>query len=220
MISSLIGISITKNKLWIYPLIFSVIFFLIYRDLYYLYLHLLLPFIVLLAVEFISFLNTKKEELVWVFILLYVSVTFYSIYGYVNTYAPEGIFNQPAEIASVLGKAPENFPIYGAQEVAPLLALMSGKKIFDNVIDTNTQNFLTGAQNLEEVSMNAVQDGVYLVARVANYPDQNIHDTGFEGYFDKKNFDQSCSLYQAFNRTTPDDPLNEIAIYKCLKTNN
>ena len=216
IISGLFGIFITKNKQWIYPFIFSTLFFLLYKDLYYLYLHLLLPFIVLLAIETVDFLNKKREELAWIFIVFYVGVAMYSILGYVNIYQPEGIFNQPEAIAEALKTAPENFPIYGAQEVAPLVALLSGRKIFDDVIDTNTQNFLTGAENLDQISENAVKSGIYLVARVANYPDQNIHDTGYEGYFEENIFKSSCKLYKSFDRTTPDDPLNQVAIYKCI----
>lgn len=217
IISSIAGIFIAKNKVWVYLLIFSAIFFLFYKDLYYLYLHLLLPFIVILAVEFVAFLNKKREELAWTFIALYVCVVIYSISGYVNIYQPEGIFYQPEEIATALKNAPENLPIYGADEVTPLVSLMSGKKIFNNMIDTSVQHFASGAQNLNLISEEAAESGIYLVTRVANYPDQNIQNTGFEGYFNKDIFDSSCKLYKAFNRDVPDDPLNQVAIYKCLK---
>jgi len=101
--------------------------------------------------------------------------------------------------------------------VTPLVALMSDKQIFNNIIDTNTQNFAAGTHNLNLISENAVKNGIYLVARVANYPEQNIHDTGFEGYFNKEVFDNSCKLYKAFDRNVPDDPLNQVAIYKCFQ---
>ncbi|OGJ04262.1 hypothetical protein A3F97_02135 [Candidatus Nomurabacteria bacterium RIFCSPLOWO2_12_FULL_41_10] len=218
IISSLLGMFIAKNKSWIYPLIFSAVFFLLYKDLYYLYLHLLLPFIIFLAVEFAAFLNKKREEIAWAFIVFYIFVSFYSISGYVNTYGPQGIFNQPEEIAEALKTAPEDFPAYGAQEIAPLVALMSGRKIFGNVIDTNTQNFAAETQNLDLISEKATKNGIYLVARVANYPEQNMQDTGFEGYFNKKIFDSSCKFYKSFDRNSPGDPLNQVTIYKCHKT--
>ena len=77
------------------------------------------------------------EELAWGFILLYVFISIYPIVTYINTYAPQGVFENPAEIANALKTAPDNFPVYGVQEVAPLVALMSGRTIFEN-IDTNT----------------------------------------------------------------------------------
>ena len=185
LIAATIGAFVSKNKKFVFPLIFSAIFFLIYRDLYYLYLHLLLPFVVILAVETVEFLNKRKEEFAWSFIVLYICIALYALFGYTNTYKQEGIFENPQEIAAALKAVPENLPVYGAQEVAPLVALMSGRKIFDNVIDTNTQNFAAGTHNLKLISENAAQVGIYLVARTAEYPDQNIHNTGFEGYFDE-----------------------------------
>lgn len=215
--ASVAGIFIRRNIKYLYPLIFSAVFFLIFRDLYYLYLHILLPFMILLAVQLVEFLNEKKEELAWGFMIIYFCIIIYSILGYVNVYQPQGIFNNPEEIAQALKTAPDNSPVYGAQEVAPLIALLSDKIIFNNIIDTNTQNFGSGAQNLDLVSKSAVQNGIYLVARVANYPEQKIQDTGFEGYFDRKMFDASCKLFKSFDRPTPGDPLNQVAIYKCIR---
>lgn len=218
IISSITSIFIVKNKKWIYPLFFSALFFLLYKDLYYLYLHILLPFIAILTVEFIAFINKKQQEFAWIFIVLYIGVSIYSLTGYVNIYQVEGIFNQPKEIAEALKNAPEDLPIYGAQEVAPLITLMSHRKIFNNVIDTNTQNFVAGTHDLNLISKKAVESGIYLVARIADYPEQNIYDTGFEGYFDKKIFDSSCILYKSFERNSKDDPLNVVAIYKCYNS--
>jgi hypothetical protein len=128
----------------------------------------------------------------------------------------EGIFNNPKEIATALQNAPDNFPVYGVQEVAPLVALMSGRTIFENKIDTNTQNFVAGTQNKTEISKNAVKNGIYLVARVGEYPDLNIHDTGFELYFDTDTFKAFCTKYKSFDRPNLTDNLNKVTIYRCL----
>ena len=85
----------------------------------------------------------------------------------------------------------------------------------ENKIDTNTQSFASGAQDLMVLSNKAAQSGVYFVARVANYPEQNITDTGFEGYFDKQIFDSACAPYKSFDRVSTNTPLNQVVIYKC-----
>lgn len=217
VLASIGGVFITKNKVWIFSLVLGALFFLFYRDLYYLYLHLLLPFIVLLAVEFVAFLDKKTEELAWGFILLYVFINIYPIITYTNTFAPQGIFENPTEIASALKTAQDNLPIYGVQEVAPLVALLSGRTIFDNKIDTNTQNFAAGTHNRTEISKNAVAHGIYLIARVGEYQKQNIHDTGFEAYFDSEIFKTSCTKFKSFPRPNSNDNLNEVAIYRCVQ---
>ncbi|MCR4334785.1 MAG: glycosyltransferase family 39 protein [Patescibacteria group bacterium] len=217
VVASIAGIFIARKKLYVYPLIFSAVFFLIYTDLYYMYLHLLMPFIVILTVGLFTYLHTRQEEFAWTFSLFYIFVAIYSITIYANTFAPQGVLDNPQEIAEVLKNAKEDLPIYGSTEVAPLVALISGKEIFDNAIDTNTQSFASGAQDLGVMSQDAVEHGVYFVARIANYPKQNITDTGFEGYFDRKIFESSCVLYKSFDRTSPDTLLNQVAIYKCKK---
>ncbi len=214
--AGMIGAFITSKKVWGLSFLFSLIFFLLYRDLYYLYLHLLWPLVVLLAIEFVSFLNKKSEDLSWGFIILYIFIAIYPLSVYIGNTSQEGVFSNPQEIVGVLQTAPDNFPIYGTQEVAPLVALLSGREIFENKIDTNTQNFASGTHNKNEISKNAIENGVYLVARVGEYPEQNIHDTGFELYFDINVFKSACTKYKSFERKSSNDYLNEIAIYRCL----
>ncbi|MHB0977820.1 MAG: ArnT family glycosyltransferase [Minisyncoccota bacterium] len=216
LMAGIIGAFVTKNKVWVFSFLFSLIFFLLYRDLYYLYLHLLWPFVALLAIEFVYFLDKNYEDLSWGFIILYVFIIIYPISVYTNNTSREGIFSNPEEIAQVLRLAPNNLPVYGTQEVAPLIALLSGREIFENKIDTNTQNFASGTHNKDEISKNAASQGIYLLARVGEYPEQNIHDTGFEPYFDAKIFKSTCSKLKSFPRPTPNDNLNEIAIYHCF----
>lgn len=95
---------------------------------------------------------------------------------------------------------------------------MSGKKIFQNIIDTNTQNFASGTHNKIKISEEAVKEGIYLVTRVGYYPAQGVVDTGFENYFDRGTFDKYCTPYMAFDHPSFNDPLNQIKIYKCKES--
>jgi hypothetical protein len=220
LIGGLVGAWLTRHKTFVWQLILSAIFLLLYQDLYYLYLHLLIPYLVILFCESVDFFDYKDKDLTvpWIVIILYACIAMYPIFSYVNIYAPQGIFDNPQEIATALEQTPDNFPIYGVEEVTPLVALMADRPIFENIIDTNTQNFAAGTHNRDEISREAVKNGIYLVARVADYPDQNIMDTGFENYFNSDIFKTSCTTYRKFPRPSPDDPLNDIAIYRC--TNN
>ena len=215
ILTSIVGMFKTKNKLWILPLVFSITFFLLYKDLYYLYLHILMPFFVILAVELLEFLFEKQKELFYLVIATFIIIFLYSTYSYTNEYQKEGLFNNPEEVGEVLRNTSDSLPIYGVQEVAPLVALMSKKQIFNNIIDTNTQNFAAGTQDKDKISNEAVKGGIYLVARVGYYPEQNIVDTGFEGYFDKEIFKKYCTNYKSFERPSWGDPLNQITIYHC-----
>lgn len=106
-----------------------------------------MPFIVILAILSLEFLWNKQKEIVYALGIVFIAIFLYSTSAYLNIYQKEGIFENPQEIAQALINTSDNFPIYGVQEVTPLVALMSGKKIFNNVIDTNTQNFAAKTHN-------------------------------------------------------------------------
>jgi hypothetical protein len=214
IVSAIAGAFVTKHKALLFPLLASFAFLLWFKDLYYLYLHLLVPFLAIYAAEFALYLNAKKEELLFGFVGLYAVIALYPIFSYIQTYAPQGTFQNPEEVASALSSAPLGLPVYGVQEVAPLVALIANKSIFQNVIDTNTQNFGSEALNIQNISDSAIKNGVYLVARIADYPEQGVTDTGYEAYFYKKDF-SSCTRYKTFRRPSPGDALNDVVIYKC-----
>ncbi|MFA6000203.1 MAG: glycosyltransferase family 39 protein [Candidatus Paceibacterota bacterium] len=218
VLGGIIAIFKIKNRIWILPFVFSALFFLLYRDLYYLYLHILMPFIIILFVELSEKIYEKQKELFYFVVALIVIIFFYSASAYNDTYQGEGIFRNPGEVAEALRNTPEDLPVYGLQEVTPLVALMSGKKIFQNIIDTNTQNFASGTHNKIKISEEAVKEGIYLVTRVGYYPAQGVVDTGFENYFDRGTFDKYCTPYMAFDHPSFNDPLNQIKIYKCKES--
>ncbi|MDB5194578.1 MAG: hypothetical protein JWN50_592 [Parcubacteria group bacterium] len=216
ILAACVGAYYTKHRTLVFELALSAIFLLWYKDLYYLYLHLLMPYLALLAAEFVSSLSVKKSELAWGFIGLYVVILMYPLLTYTSTFAPQGIFENPQEIADALRLAPKSLPAYGAQEVAPLVALMADRPIFENIIDTNTQNFAAGTHNLKNISADIQKSGAYLISRIADYPDQGVTDIGYESYFDPNVFTSSCTKFKAFTRPNPADLLNDVTIYTCL----
>lgn len=215
LLGACIGAYIAKNKIFAFQAVLSALFFLFYRDLYYLYLHILIPYLAILAVYFTNKLYEQKAELAYGFVGIFACVALYPVLSYTQTFAPQGIFQNPEEIAYTLVQEKDNKPVYGAQEVAPLIALMADRKIFQNVIDTNTQNFAAGTHNRKDISEDLQKSGAYLIARIADYPKQNIKDKGFEEYFEQRVFESACSRFKTFPRPNSLDVLNDIVIYKC-----
>ena len=72
---------------------------------------------------------------------------------------------------------------------------------------------------MKDISDDIMKNGAYLVARIADYPDQGVTDTGYESYFSKTAF-ATCKRLVSFSRPSPDDPLNIVAIYRCRVTTN
>ena len=211
------GMVWAKTKRWIIilPCLAMMYFFLIFKDLYYLYFDSFLFYLVILSLEFFGFVWQKgiqaKRILIIPFVL-YIIIVGFTFSDYYNNFKPEGLFYNTREVGEYVKTLPEGLDLYGSHELAPLVALMGDKKLFDNRIDTNTQAFASGAQNLEDVSLRAVQKGVYLVARIQDYPEYGIKDYGYSGYFSESMFNKFCSRLKDFPVAYSNE---KVVIYEC-----
>ena len=214
------GVFVSKKKNLIFPFLLVVLFLLFFQDLYYVYLAYLFPFLIIFSFLFFdwAFKVSKENKLELVTISLFVYFIFFilSFFQYYQNFFPKGRFLNAVEIARYLQNASENFEIYGSHEVAPLIALLSQRRLFDNRIDTNPQSFASGAQNLDKVSEKAVDQGIYLVARISDYPEYNIRDFGYQGYFKEEIFKKYCRENKKFPSTSQETD-NFIGIYRCKK---
>lgn len=199
IIAALGGVLIARQRAFAASLALAALFFMLYRDLYYLYLHMLVPFLVILAVKALGELRERMgSEMLGAALVLYLLVSLYPVSSYITRFATESIFPNPEPVAAALSTAPQPYPVYGIQEVAPLVALVADKPIFGNVIDTNTQNFAAGTHDRDAISKQAVENGIYLVTH---------EDTLL--YFDTDLFKRYCALYKSFD--------SGIDIYSCHK---
>jgi hypothetical protein len=218
VILGLIGASLKTNRRYLIPFIASVLFFIVFKDLYYLYLAYFFPYLIIFAVSLIDKLWQDAE----IKPLAFVALTFclWSMGGgllkYQDSVLVHGRFLNVQEIADFLKTQSEHQEIYGSHEVAPILSLYSGKKLFGNYIDTNSQVFAAGTLDKQRVSEEVVKSGVYLVARITDLPEYEIKDEGFEGYFSKEVFDKYCHRLKFFSSTSQEAD-NYIGIYDCHK---
>lgn len=214
------GLFITKHKKLLLPFALSLIFLAALRDLYYLYLNIIMPFLIfgtVLLVQEIGAYAQKERGVLFAFLLgAYLFVGIHSVQSYYATYRPDGVFSNAPEIGDYVATLPKGATLYGSHELVPLLALASGKRIFDNHIDTNTQVFAAQSEDLEAISNAAAEHGVYLIARIADYPQYGITDQGYEGYFSETVFKESCESIKKFNSASI-GVNNMIGVYWCKK---
>lgn len=194
------------------------IFFLAFKDLYYLYLQTLIPLLTLGTIAFLSWLWQTKNGKAYALsvIALYAGMTVYSISFYNQNWLPRAQFTNAAEVSKEVAALPENYPLYGTYETTPLVSLLSGRDIFKNYYDTNPISFWNGRLDKTKISNEAVDNGVYLVSRISYYPQYGIDQTGFEEYFDKSLFTKYCKPALVFASTSNEND-NYLAIYKCKK---
>jgi len=160
----LAGLSLFMNKwkkliLPITGLILTSIFLFIFKDIYYLYFNLAMPFIVILAGLLISKLLImscvyKKTWRYLIYICLIISISALTI-SHVIFYLQDHSQSARIDYIQDLNKfiinnsAPED-KIYGSFEIVPLIAVMTNRQIANNFIDTNTKTFSTGMFKLDK----------------------------------------------------------------------
>lgn len=216
IILGILGASLKKNRKYLPAFVLSVVFFILFKDLYYLYLAYFFSFLVIFSISLLDLWRQDSEvkPMAWIagFLLIWSMVGGW--YSYQNSVLVQGRFLNAPEIGSFLRTQTAHSEIYGSHEVAPLLALFSDKKLFGNYIDTNSQVFAAGSLDLTKISQAAVDKGIYLVARITDLPDYKILDLGYEGFFSKEIFTKSCSRLKFFPSTSQEQD-NYIGIYDC-----
>ncbi len=215
-----VGITVSKNKKAALLFVALATFLLIFKDIYYNYFGVLMPYLIILSMEIIEsgYIKIKESPGVATVAILMLSLF------YVNTFADyyRNFFNKSqflnlTEIAVYIKTLPPDTPLYGSHEFVPLVALESDRKIFNNYIDTNTQVFSTGTIDLEAVSHGAVSKGVFMLAKITDLPQLGIKDQGFQGYFSNTVFKKFCRREKTFVSTSGETD-NLIAIYYCRKS--
>ncbi len=211
------GMIISRNKQLIAQALLMLGFLLAYQDLYYVYLHALLPYMAIFGTITLEYIYRRwGGKFAAASAILYLALLAVPIYSYFHDFEYQNVFSNSEDIAVAIRHSPENYDLYGTHEITPLLALIAHRNLFNNYIDTNTQNFAALTLDKTQVSEEAVTKGIYLVTKVADYPDYGIAIQGFEEYFDRRLFDRYCKLYESFP-STAGDAYNKVNIYSCKK---
>jgi hypothetical protein len=218
MIFALTGAIVSRARRWqiFVPVLFAAMFFLIFKDIYYLYFQITLPFLVVGVVTLLGWIWERYQGgpayalallAPYLFFLL-ISFNFYTV-----NWANYGTFADASEAAAKISALPKSYPLYGAYETAPLLSVLSGRPLFKNYYDTNPISFTAGRLNIDSLSQEAAGNGIYLAARITDLPEYNIKDFGYQAYFSESLFNRYCRRVLAF----PGTKGSVLAIYECKK---
>ncbi len=215
-----VGITVSKNKKVALLFVALATFLLIFKDIYYNYFGVLMPYLTILAMETIEsgYIRIKESPGVATVAILMLSLFYVNTFAdYYRNFFNKGQFLNLTEIADYIKTLPPDTPLYGSHEFVPLVALESGRKIFNNYIDTNTQVFSADTIDLEAVSNEAATKGVFMLAKITDLPQLGIKDQGFQGYFSDTVFKKLCQRKKTFVSTSNETD-NLIAIYYCHKS--
>ena len=219
------GSYIIRKSYLVYSAGLTILFFLFFKDIYYLYLGSLMPYLVIAMIYLLekisSYTMPAKLTNNWLrgLIVIYAIFLISSLNDYAKNFAILGRFTNLQEIAQFVSKLPNDKKLYGSHEVAPLVALASNKELLNNYIDTNGQTFVSGANDRDFLSNALVNQGGYLIGRIMHYPDLGIYDIGTSSYFSTDIFKIHCLRIKDFP-STGNESDNQIVIYQCDKNIN
>lgn len=210
-------ISIRKRLFFGLVSLFSLLFFLLYQDIYYLYLNFAIPF---LALSFPSLLKKLQQSLS---LQKMVIPTCISIILMINlaVYFPKYATQQKIERIDLLTTAiKKQHPrsLYGINALTPALAYMTDTPLLDGIIDTNENIFRKGFLDKRILTRHAIEQKSMLIANGASYPEINIHYPLLGGIFDEKAVAASCRLLVSMP-IQPEGIENQINVFTCEKSN-
>ncbi|MCR4327039.1 MAG: glycosyltransferase family 39 protein [Nanoarchaeota archaeon] len=208
-----------KKKL-ILPILatsFSIILYIVYSDVYYLYFGLIIGFLAMFSTKFIfEFYNSKNFKIVLA-IFLTLFVLFNSVI-YISNYASASNIPFSNEITNfVIENSNSEDTIYGSFEIAPLVAILSNRKLAGNIADTNPKNILTSEFTMEEIEEKI--SGVKFIIGKGNLLNDGTL-TGFDASTPLNYINKNCVIVQTYPVVNDLSGNNIVVIWECEITSS
>jgi len=191
-----------------------VIFYIFFKDIYYLYFKIFVGFFVILLVLVLNgspniWRVDAKEFATKLIVILILTNSLFALQHYFTTQTKKARIENLTEIVAEVQK--NEGEIYGDFEIAPLVALLADKNIFQNYVDTNEKFLNLGIVNSEERARELEESGVKIVL-TKNLVSDDIY--GLETLLPREFFSQNCVVQRTF--PLRDDYVdNAVIVWKC-----
>ncbi len=205
---------INQNKFFGLVSLFSILFLILYQDVYYLYLNLLIPFLCLSYYHFHQKLN-KVFDLPNGFLLIILSFFFlYNFISYHQNFRDLQKINNIEQIANIIKKENPRF-LYGTNDIVPALSYLSHTPLLNKVIDTNANIYRRGILDADQMTADAIKQKSIIVTHGVFYPDQGVRIDTTDEIFDKGQIEKSCTLIDSFPVQT-EGIENRLNLFRCF----
>lgn len=206
-------LNIKRNILFGLISIFSIVFFFGYKDIYYLYLNFLTPFLCISFYELYYFLKSKFNlqkfvipTIVSVFILL-------NLLTYLSSYRNLGKLEDVNKIITTIVNEKPKF-LYGVNDITPLLISLTNIPALENVHDAHEYFFTRKIYNKELLTNKAIKSKTIIISHGADYPQYNIKQDILDNIFVKETIYKSCKNILSVPVISEGDA-NRINLFKC-----
>jgi len=169
----------------------SVLFLLFYRDIYFLYLNFLIPFLALSSIYWLEKFSHKKDLQI-AFLAGALILSTLSINSYLTSYKDLQTIPQIKDITQTI-KNLHPSSLYGINSITPALSYLTGIPLFDGIIDTNGNRFRSKNLDASILTKKAITNGALLVTKSAIYPQYQINEIFMSEIFDTPQLN-NCEL--------------------------
>lgn len=216
IVAGLLVYTLIRWKRLLFPALatgFTLIFLLLYQDIYLLYLTMVVPFAVIALGD--VFVSINKHPKSWeltvaltTIILLFQSFT---ITRYINSI--QGFMTIPNrdEFISIIQKEKPQY-LYGEYGIVQGVSYLSGIPMLEGVSDTNRKMFLSGVLNKDTITAKIKKTKTILIAYSYN---DNIDIATASAIFNWGELKNQCKIIHSQNFTMS-YPVNTIDIIKCF----
>lgn len=205
--------TIKKNKFFGLVSFFGIIFLLFYKDVYFLYLNFLIPFLALSYPEFYKTVNEKFGVQKFILPTIIFCLLLFSFITYTSGFRNLQKLNNISEITDAIKKENPKF-IYGVNDAAPALSYLSGVPLLDNIIDTNANIYRKGFLNSKKMTADAIAQKSIIITHGLYYPEHGVVENTTDEIFDKQQIKKSCKLVGSFP-VQMKGPENRLNLLRC-----
>lgn len=204
---------IIRNKFFGLFSVFSILFFLLYQDTYYLYLNYAIPTI---AISLYLPINYFKKRLNFNLLVIPTFVFIFSTINIVLYLASYQDLQKASGIENLVNKIKAEKPdfLYGVNDTAPLLAYLSNTRLLGNIIDTNENIFRKKFLNADYLTQKAINSRTILIAHGAEYEEYGINQPILDEIFNKNLVSKKCKLIAGIP-VKLEGVANQINLFKC-----
>lgn len=190
----------------------SILFFLLYKDVYYLYFNVTLPFLCLSLLPFID--ELKKHVSLNRFLFPTIGLVFitYNLLTYFSGY--DNLQRLPIEnmLKTIVAEKPSY--LYGVNGITPALAYLSKTPLLNNLVDTNDNIFRKGYLRADTLTRDAIHSHALVITTGAWYPEAQIKEDSLTDVVDKSLLQKHCSVSNRFLFHS-EGIVNSVSFFRC-----
>lgn len=192
---------------------FGILFVLVYKDIYYLYLNFLVPFLCLKLPDFTTYVKHKIKMPAYSVPSVIAFICAINIYTYLAEYQSLQKIENIENIVSFL-KEQDNSVIYGVNSISPALAYLADKKLLLGIVDTNENIFIKGFLDGDRLTDEALARNALIVSQGMYYPQHNVNYPLLGRMFNSDKILTRCKQQESYTIKT-EGLENRLVIFSC-----